>query len=96
MQLVAFARRRRCPAFTPVVPRATKACDIRPTPPTVEEIVTVMRITGDGLHDRRLRGLIVVLWRIHEALALRKPDLDRRRGSLLVRRRKRPCSCSPP
>ena len=28
-------------------------------PPTVEEIVAVMRIAGDGLHGRRLRGLIV-------------------------------------
>ena len=33
MPLVAVARRRRCAAFTPVVPRATKACDIRPTRP---------------------------------------------------------------
>ena len=36
--------------------------------------------------------MIVVLWRaglrIHEALALNQPDLDRRRGSLLVRRGK--------
>jgi integrase len=58
-------------------------------PPTVEEIVAVMRIAGDGVHGRRLRGLVVVLWRaglrIDEALALREADLDRRRGSLLVR-----------
>ena len=37
--------------------------------------------------------LVVVLWRaglrIHEALALGEPDLDRRRGALLVRRGKR-------
>ena len=49
-----------------------------------------MRQAGDGHHGRRLRGLIVVLWRaglrIHEALALSKADLDRRRGSVLVRR----------
>ena len=41
---------------------------------------------------RRLRGLIVVLWRaglrIHEALALNESDLDHRRGALLVRRGK--------
>src|SRR5215216_6824825 len=41
---------------------------------------------------RRLRGLIVVLWRaglrICEALALAEADLDARRGSLLVRRGK--------
>ena len=51
-----------------------------------------MRIAGDGGHGRRLRGLIVVLWRaglrIDEALALREADLDRRRGSILVRRGK--------
>jgi integrase len=58
-------------------------------PPTVTEIVAVTQIVGDGLHGRRLRGLLVVLWRaglrIDEALALREADLDRRRGSLLVR-----------
>jgi site-specific recombinase XerC len=61
-------------------------------PPTIEEIVTVMRSAGDGVHGRRLRGLIVVLWRaglrICEALALAEADLDARRGSLLVRRGK--------
>jgi integrase len=61
-------------------------------PPTIEEIVTVMRRAGDGVHGRRLRGLVVVLWRaglrIHEALALAEADLDARRGSLLVRRGK--------
>ena len=83
-------RRRRCPAFTPVIRRATKGVRYPADPPTVEEIVAVMRIAGDGLHGRRLRGLIVVLWRaglrIDEALALREADLDRRRGSILVRR----------
>jgi hypothetical protein len=52
----------------------------------------VMRRAGDTAHGRRLRGLIVVLWRaglrIHEALALAEADLDARRGSLLVRRGK--------
>jgi site-specific recombinase XerD len=76
----------------PVGLRATRACGIRPTRPTVEEIVAVMRIAGDGLHGLRLRGLVVVLWRaglrIDEALSLREADLDRRRGSLLVRRGK--------
>jgi len=61
-------------------------------PPTIEEIVTVMRCAGDGVHGRRLRGLIVVLWRaglrICEALALAEADLEARRGSLLVRRGK--------
>ena len=61
-------------------------------PPTIEEIVAVMRHAGNGLHGHRLRGLVVVLWRaglrIHEALLLNEGDLDRRRGSLLVRRGK--------
>jgi len=61
-------------------------------PPTIEEIVTVTRRAGDSVHGRRLRGLIVVLWRaglrICEALALAEADLDPRRGSLLVRRGK--------
>ncbi len=54
-------------------------------PPTVEEIIAVMRQTADD----RLRGLIVVLWRaglrVQEALALGERDLDPGRGSLLVR-----------
>jgi integrase len=58
-------------------------------PPTVEEIIAVMRNAGDNRHGWRLRALIVVLWRgglrIQEALALAEPDLDPRRGSLLVR-----------
>jgi site-specific recombinase XerD len=61
-------------------------------PPRIEEIIAVMRTAGDGTHGRRLRGLIVVMWRaglrIQEALALGEGDLDRRRGSLLVRRGK--------
>ena len=51
-----------------------------------------MRQAGDGHHGRRMRGLIVVLWRaglrIHEALMLTETDLDERRGSLLIRRGK--------
>jgi site-specific recombinase XerD len=58
-------------------------------PPTVDEIVAVMRQAGDGRHGRRMRGLIVVLWRaglrIHESLALAETDLNERRGSLLIR-----------
>ena len=54
-------------------------------PPKVEGIVAVMRTAGDGAHGRRLRGLIVVMWRaglrIQEALALAEGDLDQRRGS---------------
>ena len=58
-------------------------------PPTVDEIVAVMRQAGDTPHGRRMRGLIVVLWRagarIHEALTLAETDLNERRGSLLIR-----------
>ena len=58
-------------------------------PPTVDEIVAVMRHTADDRHGFRLRAMIVVLWRaglrIHEALALAEHDLDQRRGSVLVR-----------
>ena len=54
-------------------------------PPTVEEIIAVMRRTGDDRHGARLRALIVVLWRaglrVQEALALGERDLDPRRGS---------------
>src|SRR4051794_35892696 len=61
-------------------------------PPKIEEIIAVMRAAGDRAHGRRLRGLIVGMWRaglrIHEALALSEGDLDQRRGSLLVRRGK--------
>ena len=58
-------------------------------PPTVDEIVAVMRQAGDSRHGRRMRGLVVVLWRagvrIHEALSLTETDLNERRGSLLIR-----------
>ena len=61
-----------------------------PDPPTVEEIVAVMRAAGDGPDGTRLRGVVVVLWRaglrISEALALTETDLDRERGALVVRR----------
>ena len=61
-------------------------------PPTVDEIVAVMRHAANDRHGYRLRGMIVVLWRaglrLQEALALTEHDLDQRRGSLLVRRGK--------
>jgi integrase len=90
------AGRRRSPATMPGFhaghPPRNKGLRYPADPPTVEEIVAVMRIAGDGLHGRRLRGLVVVLWRaglrIDEALSLREADLDCRRGSLLVRRGK--------
>ena len=60
-----------------------------PDPPSVEEIIAVMRACGSGPEGVRLRAVIVVLWRaglrISEALALSESDLDRRRGAVLVR-----------
>jgi site-specific recombinase XerD len=59
-------------------------------PPRVEEIVAVMRRAGTDQYGRRLRGLIIVLWRaglrISEAIALTESDLEVTRGSVLVRR----------
>jgi site-specific recombinase XerD len=64
-----------------------------PDPPSVEEIVAVMRCAGEPAHGLRTRALIVVLWRaglrISEALALAESDLDVARGAVLVRRGKR-------
>jgi integrase len=58
-------------------------------PPTVEEIILVMREAGPGPYADRLRGLIAILWRaglrISEALALTESDLDPKSGSVLVR-----------
>jgi integrase len=94
--LLDAAGRRRSPATLPDfhAGRAPRNKGIRypADPQTVEEIIAVMRRAGNGVHGRRLRGLIVVLWRaglrIHEALALAEADLDARRGSVLVRRGK--------
>ena len=90
------AGRRRSPATMPGFhagrPPRNKGLRYPADPPKVEEIVAVMRMAGDDAHGRRLRGLIVVLWRaglrIQEALALAEADLDHRRGALLVRRGK--------
>ena len=72
--------------------RGTKGLRYPPDPPTVEEIIAVMRAAGDRPDGLRLRGVIVVLWRaglrISEALALAESDLDRTRGAVLVRRGK--------
>jgi len=58
-------------------------------PPSVDEIVAVMRRIPTDRYGLRLRALIVVLWRgglrIHEALSLTESDLDPRRGSILVK-----------
>ncbi len=87
------AGRRRSPATTASfhegrVP-SNKGVRYPPDPPTVAEIVAVMRAAGDSPEGLRLRGIVAVLWRaglrISEALALNETDLDPSRGSLVVR-----------
>jgi integrase len=94
--LIDRAGRRRSPATLPGFhagrPPRNKGLRYPADPPKVEEIIAVMRGAGDRAHGRRLRALIVLLWRaglrIHEALALTEGDLDQRRGSLVIRRGK--------
>ena len=61
-------------------------------PPTIEEIIAVMRAAGQSTDGARLRALIVILWRaglrIGEALDLAETDLDPARGAVLVRKGK--------
>src|SRR5881275_3216247 len=91
--LLDAAGRRRSPATTPGFragksPR-NKGQRYPADPPTVDEIVAVMRQAGHTRHGHRLNALIVVLWRaglrIQEALSLNETDLDQRRGSILIR-----------
>jgi integrase len=90
------AGRRRSPATMPGFHAghapANKGLRYPADPPKVEEIIAVMRASGDAAHGRRLRGLIVIMWRaglrIQEALTLTEGDLDPRRGAVLVRRGK--------
>jgi site-specific recombinase XerC len=80
------------PGFHAGRPPRNKGLHYPADPPKVEEIASVMRTAGDEAHGRRLRGLIVNLWRaglrIQEALGLAEADLGHRRGALLVRRGK--------
>jgi integrase len=78
------AGRRRSPATLPGfhagrAPR-NKGLVYPADPPTVEEIVSVMRHASDDPHGFRLWAMIVMLWqgglRIQEALALSQHDLD--------------------
>ena len=91
--LIDVAGRRRSPASMPgfrtgKAPR-NKGQRYPADPPTVEEIIAVMREAQRARYGHRLNGLIVVLWRaglrINEALSLTETDLDERRGSILVR-----------
>jgi hypothetical protein len=84
------AGRRRSPARMPGFhagrPPRNKGLRYPADPPKVEEIIAVMRAASEDAHGRRLRRLIVILWRaglrIEEALALAEGDLDQRRGAL--------------
>jgi integrase len=83
--LLDIAGHRRSPATMPGYhrgrPPPNKGEQYPANPPTVEEIVAVMRSVGDGSDGQRLCALIVLLWRaglrISEALALQESDLDR-------------------
>ena len=63
-----------------------------PDPPTVTDIVALMRACPDTIHGRRLKALIPFLWRtglrISEALAVFESDLDPKAGSVVVRKGK--------
>ncbi len=94
--LLDIAGHRRSPATMPGYhrgrPPRNKGEQYPADPPTVEEIIAVMRAVGDRSDGHGLRTLIVLLWRaglrISEALALQESDLDRSRGAVLVRRGK--------
>lgn len=65
--LVDCVGRRRSPATLPGYhrgrPPRNKGLRYPPDPPTVDEIVAVLRAAGDSPDGVRLRGVIVVLWR---------------------------------
>ena len=94
--LLDVAGHRRSPATMPGYhqgrPPRNKGEQYPADPPTVEEIVAVMRTISERADGHRLRALIVLLWRaglrISEALALQESDLDRARGAVLIRRGK--------
>jgi site-specific recombinase XerD len=93
LSVVDAAGRRRSPATMPGYhagrPPRNKGMRYPADPPTVEEIVAVMRHAADDRHGWRVRALIIVFWRtglrVQEALALAEHDLGPRRGSILVR-----------
>jgi integrase len=77
LSMLDSAGRRRSPATMPGYhagrPPRNKGMRYPADPPTVEEIVAVMRHAADDRHGWRLRAMIVVLWRaglrVQEALA---------------------------
>jgi integrase len=87
--LLDVAGHRRSPATMPGYhrgrPARNKGEQYPADPPTVAEIVALMRSGRPPFRQPRLRALIVLLWRaglrIGEALALQENDLDRCRGA---------------
>ena len=96
VQLFDTAGRRRSPAtlsdFHAGRAPGNKGQRYAADPPTVDEIIAVMRHAARARYGNRVNGLIVVLWRaglrINEALSLTESDLDAARGSILIRRGK--------
>jgi hypothetical protein len=90
--LLDAAGHRRPPATMPGYhrgrPPRNKGEQYPPDPPTVEEIVAVMRTAGGDAHGERLRALIVLLWRADEDQRAARPRGERSRP--VSRRRARP------
>jgi site-specific recombinase XerD len=88
MPLIVVVRRPRCRDFTRDVRRETRA-SVTPLTHRPWRRSSPSCAPPATAHGRRLRALIVVLWRaglrITEALVLGQADLDHRRGALLVR-----------
>jgi hypothetical protein len=84
-RLLDAAGRRRSPAtltsFHAGRPPRNKGMRYPADPPTVEEVIAVMRAAGETIHGQRLRGLIVVLWRA--GLRIRPRLMSNRRFGLL-------------
>jgi hypothetical protein len=82
------AGRRRSPATMPEFharrPPRNKGLRYPADPPKVEEIIAVMRAAGDRPHGRRLRGLMVILWRA--GLRIQGPRARRSRSGSPPRR----------
>lgn len=80
------------PAFHAGRPPRNRGRRYPADPPTIDELVRLLRGCAATPSGERLRALIVLLWRsglrISEALALEERDLDRASGSITVRRGK--------
>jgi hypothetical protein len=67
LSMLDSAGRRRSPATMPGYhagrPPRNKGIRYPADPPTVEEIVAVMRHAADDRHGQRVRAMIVILWR---------------------------------